>query len=75
MAEFALSQLSLRDQADWIERNGRMIIAQDYYSYFVVLYQLEDTTLRLVYDYSGSVLDIEEDLLPRKNHRDSRYLP
>lgn len=75
MAEFALSQLSLRDQADWIERNGRMIIAQDYYSYFVVLYQLEDTTLRLVYDYSRSVLDIEEDLLPRKNHRDSRYLP
>ena len=57
-----LSQnLSLNEKASWVKRNGKLVEAEDFYSFMILSYLVKDARFRLIYDFSGEVASIEVD--------------
>ena len=68
MNEILPRDLSLAEKADWIQKNGHYIEAQDFYSFFVLIYLLNNNHVKLLYDFSGLLISIESD---EETHDDS----
>jgi hypothetical protein len=59
MEENLYDNLSLQEKAAWIQEKGQFIEAQDFYSFFVLIYLLNKEHIKLLYDFSGSLVSIE----------------
>ena len=59
MEENLYANLSLQEKAAWIQEKGQFIEAQDFYSFFVLIYLLNKEHIKLLYDFSGSLVSIE----------------
>ena len=73
MNEPLFSNLPLAEKAAWIKTNGQFLEAQDYYSFFIHVYQLNKEHVKLLYDFSGQLVGIEcEPNSPRDNFLSSQ---
>ena len=61
MNENLAGDLSLSEKAAWIQENGQFVEAQDFYSFFVLVYLLNQKQIKLLYDFSGLLVGIESD--------------
>lgn len=69
MEENLYSRLSLQEKAAWVQEKGQFIEAQDFYSFFVLVYLLNKEHIKLLYDFSGSLVSVEsEDEEPKKDN-------
>ena len=59
MNEGLLNDLSLPEKADFVRQHGVFLEVQDYYSFFIHVYQVNKDHAKLVYDFSGSLVSIE----------------
>jgi hypothetical protein len=59
MDEYQFSKLSLEGQADFVKNKGNFIEAQDYYSYRVLLYDLDQHHIELLYDFTDRIVSVE----------------
>jgi hypothetical protein len=59
MDEYKFSNLSLADKADFVRKQGSFIEAQDFYSYHVLLYKLDQHDVELLYDFSNKIVSVE----------------
>jgi len=59
MEENLYSSPSLQEKAAWVQENGQFIEALDYYSFFILVYLLNTQHIKLLYDFSGSLVSIE----------------
>jgi hypothetical protein len=59
MTENVYPQSSLLEKANLVQAEGQLIEAQDYYSFFVLLYLLNKEHIKLFYDFSGDLISIE----------------
>jgi hypothetical protein len=62
------SNLPMAEKAAWIKTNGQFLEAQDYYSFFIHVYQLNQEHVKLLYDFSGQLVGIESE---QQSSRDS----
>jgi hypothetical protein len=60
----------LSEKAAWIQENGQFVEAQDFYSFFVLIYLLNEKHIKLLYDFSGLLVSIESD----EDTRDDTFL-
>jgi hypothetical protein len=59
MNEILFDQLSLAEKAAYVQERGEFIEAQDFYSFFVLLYLLNKDQIKLLYDFSGLLVAVE----------------
>lgn len=59
MDETLLNSLSLAEKAEFIQENGQFIEAQDFYSFFILIYILNQQHIKLCYDFTGLLVSIE----------------
>ena len=59
MDETLLNSLSLAEKATFIQENGQFIEAQDFYSFFILVYILNQQHIKLCYDFTGLLVSIE----------------
>jgi hypothetical protein len=59
MDETLLASLSLAEKAEFIQENGQFIEAQDFYSFFILVYILNQQHLKICYDFTGLLVSIE----------------
>lgn len=67
------NQLPLRDKAEFIQKKGDFIEGEDFYSFKILLYTLEDHQVEITYDYSGSLISVE--FVEEKESRHGSELP
>jgi hypothetical protein len=59
MDEALFANLSLAGKAEFVKKNGNFVEAQDYYSYQVFLYTLENHNVELLYDFDEHLVSVE----------------
>ena len=59
MQESLFDQLPLAEKAAFIQEQGQLIDAQDFYSFFILVYLLNQRHIKLLYDCSGLLVEIE----------------
>ena len=73
MEETLLESLSLSEKEALIKEKGQLIEAQDFYSFFILIYLLHDCSVKAYYDFSGTLIDVEE-VDPESENRDSELV-
>lgn len=69
MNEILFEELPLPQQAAQIQEKGQFIEAQDFYSFFTLVYLFNDRHMRLIYDFSGVLVAVENvDETPKDNY-------
>jgi hypothetical protein len=68
MDETLFNNLSLAEKANFVQEKGQFIEAQDFYSFFVLIYTLNQYQIRLIYDFTGFLLSVEAE--PEKEERE-----
>lgn len=61
MDETLFNRLSLPEKAEYVQENGQFVEAQDYYSFFVLIYLLNQQEFKLLYDFTGLLVSVEND--------------
>lgn len=61
MNEVLLDSMPLSEKAAFIQQKGHFIEAQDFYSFFVLVYTLNKQHIKLLYDFSGMLVSVETD--------------
>jgi len=61
MDETLLENLSLSEKEDFVKQKGQLIDAQDFYSFFILVYLLNQQHVKLFYDFNGILIDVEAD--------------
>ena len=59
MNQILFDQLSLAEKAAYIQEHGEFIEAQDYYSFFTLIYLFNKHQIKLLYDFSGLLVAVE----------------
>jgi len=59
MSEVLFNALPFAEKAAFVRENGHFIEAQDFYSFFVLVYLVNKDQVKLVYDYSGRLVGVE----------------
>lgn len=59
MKESSFQNLSLPEKESFVKEKGQLLEAQDFYSFFMVSYLVDQDPVRLYYDYSGKLVDVE----------------
>jgi hypothetical protein len=59
MDENMFNTLSLVGKADFIQKQGNFVEAEDYYSYRIVKYAVDNHHVEIVYDFSNTILSVE----------------
>ena len=59
MENASLDQLPLPQLESIVKQKGKLIDAEDFYSFITVNYLLEKSMVSLIYDYSGKLIDSE----------------
>ena len=60
MNQTLFDQLPLAEKADFIQQQGQLIEAQDFYSFFILVYLFDKHHIKLLYDFSGRLVGIED---------------
>lgn len=61
MKETKLKDLPLTEKANLVREKGQFISAQDFYSYFILIYELKKHQVSLLYDFTGLLVSVEPD--------------
>ncbi|MEO5600704.1 MAG: hypothetical protein ABIR06_07240 [Cyclobacteriaceae bacterium] len=61
MDETLFNDLSLDEKARFIQEQGQFIEAQDFYSFFILIYILNQQHIKLCYDFTGLLVSVESD--------------
>jgi hypothetical protein len=61
MDETLFNNLTLAEKANFVQEKGQFIEAQDFYSFFILIYMLNQQQIKLLYDFTGLLLSVEED--------------
>lgn len=56
MDDFKFNTLALEDKAEFVKREGKFIDVQDYYSYRILLYSMDNHSVELLYDNTSDCL-------------------
>ena len=59
MDQTLFEQLPLAEKASYVQEHGEFIEAQDYYSFFTLVYLLNKDQIKLLYDFSGLLVAVE----------------
>lgn len=59
MKETTFQNLSLSQKESFVKEKGQLLEAQDFYSFFMLTYLLNQDPVRLYYDYSGKLVEVE----------------
>lgn len=59
MNDQAFNQLNLKEQAAFIQKSGTFIEAEDFYSFRIYLYSIDQHRAELTFDYSGNIINVE----------------
>ena len=59
MDETRFNTLSLSQKAEYVTENGHFIEAQDFYSFFTLVYLLNQQEYKLFYDFTGLLVSVE----------------
>jgi hypothetical protein len=59
MDETLFNNLTLAEKANYVQEKGQFIEAQDFYSFFVLIYMLNQFQIKLIYDFTGLLLSVE----------------
>jgi hypothetical protein len=59
MNEAMFNDLPLESKAEFIQKQGNFIEGQDYYSYRVLWYILDNRYIELVYDFTDRIVKVE----------------
>lgn len=59
MNEVLLDSMPLSEKAAFVQQKGHFIEAQDFYSFFVLVYSLNRQHIKLIYDFSGMLVSVE----------------
>ena len=59
MKETSFKNLSLSQQESLVKEKGQLLEAEDFYSFFMVSYLVNQDPVRLYYDYSGKLVEVE----------------
>lgn len=62
MEKIEFHNLSLPEKEDLVKEKGQLIEAQDFYSFFVLVYLFEQHPVKVIYDFSGQLIDIADDI-------------
>ena len=55
------NNLSLPEKEVLVKEKGQLVQAQDFYSFYVLHYALDEHAIRVTYDFSGRLIDVETD--------------
>lgn len=61
MDETLFDNLSLLEKANFIQEKGQFIESQDFYSFFILVYILNQHQVKLLYDFNGLIVDVEQE--------------
>ncbi len=61
MNDVQFEALPIVEKAAFVRENGHFIEAQDFYSFFVLVYLVHEDQVKLLYDYSGRLVAVEAD--------------
>ena len=61
MDETLFDNLSLLEKAKFIQEKGQFIESQDFYSFFILVYILNQHQVKLLYDFNGLIVDVEQE--------------
>jgi hypothetical protein len=61
MDETLFNNLTLAEKANLVQEKGQFIEAQDFYSFFILIYMLNQQQIKMLYDFTGLLLSVEED--------------
>lgn len=59
MKEVSFDAMPLSEQAAFVQEKGQFLEAQDFYSFFFLVYSLNKQYIKLLYDFSGTLIAIE----------------
>jgi hypothetical protein len=59
MKETKFRDLPLTEKANLVREKGRFISAQDFYSYFILTYELTKHPVNLLYNFTGLLVSVE----------------
>ncbi|MGC1244209.1 MAG: hypothetical protein WA874_21640 [Chryseosolibacter sp.] len=59
MDETLFNSLPLSKKAEYVQENGQFIEAQDFYSFFILVYLLNQQEFKLFYDFTGLLVSVE----------------
>ena len=59
MSENLFHQLPLAEKAAFVQEKGQFIEAQDFYSFFILVYLCNKQHIKLLYDFSGQLVSVE----------------
>lgn len=59
MNESLFDQLPLAEKAAFVQEKGQFIEAQDFYSFFILVYLCNKRHIKLLYDFSGLLVGVE----------------
>lgn len=60
MNETLFDELPLAEKAAFVQEQGQFIEAQDFYSFFILVYLFDKHHIKLLYDFSGLLVGIED---------------
>lgn len=61
MDETLFDSLSLPEKASFVQEKGQFIESQDFYSFFILIYMLNQHQIKLFYDFNGLIVDVEQE--------------
>lgn len=59
MNETLFDELPLAEKAAFVQEQGQFIEAQDFYSFFILVYLCNKRHIKLLYDFSGQLVSVE----------------
>jgi hypothetical protein len=59
MNDQAFNQLNLQEKAALVQKQGTFIEAEDFYSFKIYLYSVDQHRAEVTIDYSGNIIDVE----------------
>jgi hypothetical protein len=59
MNQAMFNNLSLESKAEFIQKQGNFIEGQDYYSYRILWYTLDNHYVELLYDFTDRIVKVE----------------
>ena len=59
MNQTLFDELPLTEKAAFVQEQGQFIEAQDFYSFFILVYLCHKRHIKLLYDFSGKLVSVE----------------
>ena len=59
MKELSFDAMPLSEKAAFVHDKGQFLEAQDFYSFFFLIYSLNKQHIKLLYDFSGTLVSVE----------------